>query len=181
MTNSATPFLATLLALGLAAPAAARQQEGPPASQHATVSQTVNRTVITIAYDRPVARGRKLFGEDGIVVSGALWTPGANRATTLEFSTDVTVVGQAVPAGRYSLWTIPRDSAWTVILNRTWDSHHAIYPGEAGEVLRAAIETTTGAHMETLALYFPVVGPGSTTLHVHWGETVLPIRIEVPR
>lgn len=164
-----------------AAPAAARQDEGPPASQHGTVSQTINRTVITIEYDRPVARGRQLFGDDGIVVDDALWTPGANRATNIAFSTDVTVAGKPVPAGRYSLWTIPRDGAWTVILNQTWDTHHAIYPGDVDDVLRMEIATTPGSHMETLVLYFPVVGPYSATLNVHWGETVLPIEIGVPR
>jgi hypothetical protein len=53
--------------------------------------------------------------------------------------------------------------------------------GEADDVLRVEIPVTRGTHMETLALYFPVVGPYETMLHVHWGQTVLPIRVEVPR
>lgn len=175
--------LASALLLLLLAPVtpAVAQEDGPPASQHGTVSQTINRTVITIEYDRPVARGRELFGPDGIVVSDALWTPGANRATNIEFTTEVTFAGAVVPAGRYSLWTIPREGAWTVILNRRWDTHHAIYPGDVDDVVRTGIETVSGAHMETLAIYFPVVGPYSATLHVHWGETVLPIELLVPR
>jgi hypothetical protein len=171
------------LAVGAAAApsvAPAQERTGPPASQHGTVSQTVNRTVITAGYDRPVARGRVLFGEAGIVASDALWTPGANRATWLEFSTDVEINGAAVPAGRYSVWTIPRDGDWTFILNRTWDAHHAIYPGDVDDVLRIELPTEQGAHMETLALYFPVVGPYSATLRVHWGRTILPIEIGVP-
>lgn len=154
--------------------------QGPPASQHGTVSQTINTTVVSIAYDRPVARGRTLFGTDGIVASDALWTPGANRATIIEFSRDVRVADHDVPAGKYSLWTIPRDGDWTFILNRTWDTHHAIYPGDVDDVLRTELSVRQGAHMETLAYYFPVVGPYEATLHIHWGQTVLPVRIEVP-
>lgn len=174
--------LAGLAIAAATAPGAALAQEaeGPPASQHGTVSQTVNRTVISAGYDRPVARGRVLFGEAGIVVSDALWTPGANRATWLEFSTDVEINGVPVPAGRYSMWTIPRGTDWTFILNRVWDTHHAIYPGDTDDVLRIEIAPEQGAHMETLALYFPVVGPYSTTLRVHWGEVVLPVEIAVP-
>lgn len=159
----------------------AQEQQGPPASQHGTVSQTVNTTDITVTYDRPVARGRTLFGEDALVLYDALWTPGANRATTFEFSRDVSVAGSPVPAGRYSVWTIPAADTWTLILNRVWDTHHAIYPGEDNDVLRTTITPETGAHMETLAIYFPVVGPYHTILRIHWGETVLPIPIDVQR
>lgn len=173
------------IALGLAAtlPANTLAQEasGPPASQHATVAQTVNRTTITAGYDRPVARGRVLFGDDGLIAYDALWTPGANRATWLEFSTDVEINGRPVPAGRYSLWTIPRSGPWTAILNRTWDTHHAIYPGDEDDALRLDVSTEPAAHMEALALYFPVVGPYSTTLRVHWGTVSFALQIEVPR
>ena len=153
--------------------------QDPPASQHGSVSQRINTTTVTIEYDRPVARGRTLFGETGIVVDDALWTPGANRATTIEFSAAVKFAGRPVPAGRYSVWAIPRDGDWTLILNRVWDTHHAIYPGEQDDVLRTEIRPAKGAHMETLAWYFPVVGPYEATLRIHWGELYLPIPIEV--
>ena len=171
--------LGTTLALWLvtALPAAAQ----PAASQHGTVSQTINTTEVSVAYDRPSARGRVLFGEEGIVVYDALWTPGANRATILELSRDAQVANVDVPAGRYSLWTIPRDGAWTLILNRTWDTHHAIYPGDVDDVLRVKIEPARTAHLETLGYYFPVVGAYEATLRMHWGEWTLDIPIEVSR
>jgi hypothetical protein len=157
------------------------ERQGPPASQHGTISQTVNTTDITVTYDRPSARGRVLFGVEDLVVYDALWTPGANRATTLEFSRDVRVAGQPVPAGRYSVWTIPAADDWTLILNRVWDTHHAIYPGDVDDVLRIQLTPESGAHMETLAIYFPVVGPYETTMRIHWGQTILPVPIEVGR
>ena len=85
-------FVATATAL-ISIPASAQ----PPASQHGAVSQRVNQTLISLEYDRPVARGRALFGE--IVEFDAIWTPGANRATWIEFSGPVTVEGEALGAG----------------------------------------------------------------------------------
>jgi len=171
-------MLAALLVVSVTAPAAAQQ---PRASQRGTVSQTIHTTNITITYDRPVARGRVLFGDGGIVVYDALWTPGANRATILEVSGDVRIADKPVPAGKYSVWTIPRADQWTFILNRVWDTQHAIYPGDDDDMLRIAVVPVAGAHMETLAYYFPVVGPYNAVLHIHWGELVLPIPIDVGR
>ncbi len=164
---------AALAPVLLAAACAARSTQ-PKASQSATLSQDVNDTHIAIAYDRPVARGRVLFG--GLVPFGRVWMPGANWATTLEFSRDVRVQGQPLSAGRYSLWTIPGESAWTVIFSRRAHAFHTRYP--AGEdALRVQARPVAGSHMETLAFYFPVVGPDSAILDLHWGETVVPLSI----
>ncbi len=165
------------LALGL--PALACAQEGsPPASQHGTVSQTVNNTTITMGYDRPVQRGRSIFGD--ILDYDVVWTPGANRATWIEFSTDVTIQGTAVAAGRYGVWTIPQDGApWEIVLVSDWDTHHSFFPFES-EVARVRARAERGAPMEVLAFYFPVVGAHETTLRFHWGEVVVPLTIGVP-
>ena len=68
------PTIVTFTAVVGALPGSSQQ-----ASQHALLAQTVNQTVITLEYDRPVARGRELFG--ALVEWDAIWTPGANRAT----------------------------------------------------------------------------------------------------
>lgn len=166
--------------LTLAASSLSAQEEpGPPASQHGTVSQTVNRTTITVGYDRPVARGRDLFG--GIVDWGAVWTPGANRATWIDFSTPVSIEGEELEGGRYGIWLVPEESGpWEVVLVREWDTHHSFFPFET-EALRARVATESASHMETLAFYFPAVGPYETVVRMHWGTTVLPLRIVVPR
>ncbi len=97
--------LAALVAVFAFATAARAQQ--PPASQHGTVSQSVNTTTITLEYDRPVLRGRSIFGE--LLDYDVIWTPGANRATWIDFSAPVKIQGQELPAGRYGLWTIPQE------------------------------------------------------------------------
>lgn len=157
----------------------AAQQDGPRPSQHGTVSQTINQTVVTIEYDRPVARGRALFG--GIVEWDELWAPGANRTSWIDVSTDVTIEGHKLPAGRYGIWMTPRENgAWDVVLVSDWDTFHTDYPS-GSEALDARVLTEPGAHMEVMAFYFPEVGPYETTLRFHWGEMILPLRIEVPR
>lgn len=157
----------------------AQEASAPPASQHGTVGQTVNRTEITVGYDRPVARGRELFG--GIIDWDVTWTPGANRATWIEFTTDVTFEGIPLSSGRYGIWLVVRETEpWEVILVRDWDTHHSFFPFES-EALRVAVAPERGAHMETLAFYVPEVGPYAALLRMHWGETILPLRIEVPR
>lgn len=146
-------------------------------SQHGSVSQTVNSTEISLRYNRPVARGRTLFG--GVVRYGRLWNPGADSATQIEFSRDVEVAGEPLPAGAYTLWAIPDTAAWTIIFSTATDVWHVPYPGEQRDALRLEVAPTTGDHMETLAFYFPVVGPSSATLRLHWGTTVIDLPIEV--
>ena len=149
------------------------------ASQHAVVAQTVYTTVITLEYDRPVARGRELFG--ALVEWDAIWTPGANRATWIDFSKPVTLEGHALQAGRYAIWMVPKEGEpWEIIVVRDWDTDHGLFPfGE--EVFRTMVRPETGSHMEVLAYYFPVVGPEEATLRFHWGTTIIPLRIEVGR
>jgi hypothetical protein len=150
-----------------------------PFSQHGTVSQRVGLTDIVIEYNRPTARGRALF--PGVVAWERIWNPGADSATRIRFSRDVEVEGRALPAGEFSLWLIPRaGTTWTVVLHRESRLFHLPYPGPAGEVLRVEARPTIGEHMDALAFYFPVVARDSTILRIHWGQTVLPIRIRAP-
>lgn len=167
-----------LLILLAAAGTAAAQ--GVPFSQHGSVAQRVSHTNIAIEYNRPVARGRALFG--ALVKWDTIWHPGADSASRISFDKDVVLEGRSLSRGDYSLWLIPREHApWTLILNSESRVFHSPYPGPQGDVLRVDITPERGAHMETLAWYFPVVGRDSVVLRMHWGETVLPIRIRVSR
>lgn len=153
-------------------------RDGPKASQTGTVTQRVGGTEIAVRYDRPVARGRALFG--GIVPWGELWTPGANRATRVEFDTDVWIAEHALPAGPYSIWLIPRqEGPWTLIFNREDDVHHLRYAGEEADQLRVGVEPRPAFHMETLAIYFPVVAAAGATLRIHWGSTALDVGVSI--
>lgn len=148
------------------------------ASQSGSVSQTVANTEITVTYDRPVARGRELYG--GIVAYGQIWNPGANDATAVAFSRPVTINDQPLEAGKYSIWAIPDPDEWTLIFSRAADVFHQPYPGEEHDALRLNVAPTSGDHMETLAFYFSVVERKDAELRLHWGTTIVPLSITVP-
>jgi Protein of unknown function (DUF2911) len=173
---------AVAVAVLLSAPAimSARPNPGaqnPRPSQHGEVSQRIAGTTITLSYNRPVARGRELFGH--LVPWGNVWCPCADDATTIALTTDVKVNGQALAAGTYSVWTEPQPGTWTIIFNRTAQAWHTRYPA-GQDALRVKATPRTGSHMETLAFYFPVVDGRRAELVLHWGTVVVPMEIEVP-
>lgn len=151
------------------------------ASEHSTLTQRVSKTTLSIEYDRPVARGRTLFGDGAVVKYGEVWTPGANWATTLEVDRDVKIDGQPLPKGKYSLWLIPQKSpaTWTMMFAKTARRFHTRIPPASDEQLRVPVKPEQGMHMETLALYFPIVTPDGATLRVHWGTTFVAMQIGV--
>lgn len=147
-------------------------------SQSGAVFQRVANTDIEVVYDRPVARGRDLFG--GIVAYDEVWNPGANDATAVSFSRNVTVNGESLAAGRYSLWAIPSAGDWTIIFSTAADVYHTPYPGEEHDALRLVVAPGSGNHIESLAYYFAMVEEKDTELRLHWGETIIPLMITVP-
>lgn len=151
-----------------------------PLSQRAEVSQRVAYTDIVVTYNRPTARGRVIYGDSGIVKWEKLWHPGADSASRIHFSRAVEFEGKSLPAGTYSIWTIPRESLpWTVILSNRANVFHTRYPGEASDEVRVEVAPERGPHMESLAYYFPAVGRDSTVMRLHWGDTMIPFRIRV--
>lgn len=165
-----------ITALALAVPCSAVAAQIMP-SEKGSVSQTVDGTTITIEYARPVARGRTPFFD--VVRQGRMWTPGANWATTLEVDKPVHLNGNDVPKGKYSIWMIPGADEWTVVLSRDARRFHTQPPSSSDEQTRFTVKPGTGAHMETLAFYFPVVTRDGATLDMHWATTVIPMRITV--
>jgi len=151
--------------------------QAPRPSQHGSVTQQVANTTITIEYNRPVARGRTLFGS--LVPYGRVWCPGADNCTTIQFSTDVKVNRQALARGTYSLWAEPQSDRWTMIFNSAQPVFHTRYPQDK-DVLRVQVSPREGSHMETLAFYFPVVDANHAELVLHWGTVVVPLAIDVP-
>lgn len=147
-------------------------------SQAAAVSQRIANTEITITYSRPVARGRELFG--ALVPYGQVWNPGADQATAMAVTRDIEVNDRPLAAGTYSLWAIPGADTWTLIFSRAADVYHTPYPGEEQDALRLEVTPESGPHVEALMFYFPVVDGKEAALHLHWGETMVPVSIRVP-
>ena len=143
-------------------------------SQLGVIAQSVAGTRIEITYRRPVARGRRLFG--ALVPWGLVWTPSADSAARFTTSRAIDVNGSTLPEGRYSVWTIPDSTSWTVIFNGVADAFHLRYPG-GPDVLRVRATPGQGPYVETLMFDFPIVDGDSARLELRWGTTVVPLSI----
>ena len=168
--------LECIVALALVLPGSSHAQV--MASEHGMVEQQVDGTTITIEYYRPQARGRtNLIG--GVVKFGSTWTPGANWATTIEVNKDVHIEGQALPKGKYSIWTIPQQDQWTVILSSAWKRFHVQGPDPSAHEIRFTVKPQEAPELDVLTFSFPDVAADSTTLLLRWGTTAVPLHIEV--
>lgn len=93
----------------------------PSPSPEAKIKQMLGNTEVTIAYARPLARGRKVFGE--LVPYDSLWRTGASDATSINISDDINISGTKLKKGKYSLFTIPTATTWTIIINTDTTLH----------------------------------------------------------
>jgi hypothetical protein len=166
-----------ILIAAIAAPSASAQ--GYPFSQRGNVSQSVAYTEISIAYGRPVARGRALFG--ALIPWDTVWHPGADSATRIRLDHDIVVEGKPLRAGEYSLWLIPRQSAqWTLIFSSAAHTFHKPYPGERFEVLRVDLAPEQVSPVESLTISFPRVIRDEADLRINWGTTAVTAHIKAP-
>ena len=138
-------MLTLLVIAGMTAGTAFAQLQLPQPSPNASVKHTVGLTDISIEYASPAAKGRTIFG--GLVPYGELWRTGANAATTIEFSKDVSIKGNKVPKGKYSLLTIPAQNEFTVILNKDVNASVGSYKKEDDQ-LRFTVAPKACDHRE---------------------------------
>lgn len=96
-------------------------------------------TYVKVTYGRPQKRGRNIFGE--LVPYGKVWRTGANEATELTTSADITLAGNRIPAGTYTLFTIPEKDKWTIILNREPGQWGAYRYDESKDLVRFTVPT----------------------------------------
>ena len=165
--------VSTMAVVTLITTAASAQVIRP--SQAAGLMQWVANTRIDLTYHRPVARGRELFGK--LVPYGKVWSPSADSAAVFTISTPISVNGATLAAGAYTIWTIPGESEWTVIFSSVHPVHHMFYP-EGKDALRVKAAPRAGEHLESLGIYFPMVDADSAEMVIHWGKTVVPLKIK---
>jgi hypothetical protein len=112
----------------IAARSAVRDAQGQPAgllSPRDTAKATVDGAHVSVDYGRPSMRGRQIFG--GIVPWQTIWRTGANQATQLITDRDLVIGNATVPAGTYTLWTIPAPSGWKLVINRQHGQWGTVY------------------------------------------------------
>lgn len=154
--------------------ASAQQLELPRPSPNAKVSQTVGLTEITVDYSSPAVKGRKVFG--GLVPFGQLWRTGANAATKITFSKDVTIEDKAVPAGTYALFSIPTATGWTLILNKNPNQGGTDQYKQDLDLARFSVKAQVSPARERLTFVFSNTTEATTTLDLEWEK----VRVSLP-
>jgi hypothetical protein len=142
------------------------KRPSPPAT--ATVDLGGGAT-ITVDYSSPKVKGRKIFG--GLVPYGKIWRTGANEATTFVTSADITVGGKAVPAGSYTLFTVPNQDKWTLVLSKKTGEWGTAYPGESEDLVRVDMKVSKlPALAEDFKISLDKSGMGAT-MNIDWENT----------
>jgi len=130
---------------------------------------------IRLIYSRPQKNGRDVFG--GLVEYGQVWRLGANEATEIEFFKDVKIGANKVKKGRYTLYAIPNEDKWTMILNRETDTWGAFKYDQKKDVLRLDVKPEKQNDVtESYSMYFEKSDTGAT-LFIVWDniKATLPI------
>jgi Protein of unknown function (DUF2911) len=139
----------------------------PQLSSTQTITQELGLGNITLTYSRPNVKGRKIFG--AMEPYGVVWRTGANAATVIKFTDDVTIEGNKVPAGEYALFSIPDQNDWTIILNKTAHQWGAYTYKQANDLLRFKVKTGKPAEpTETLTMQFNNVDQTKCELELKW-------------
>ena len=176
MISKPSLFLGLVLtASTLAAPTFAQAPTPPRTSPTTRVEQSVGMSKITLSYSRPGAKGREIFG--GLVPWGEVWRTGANEATLFELSHDAQVNGQKLAAGKYALFTIPKQDNWSVIFNRQaeqWGSGN--YKSEE-DALRLEIAPQKISAQERFEIRVVDVDETTAKVEIRWAEVMVPFTV----
>lgn len=168
-------ILATLV--GLSGPAFAQDLELPVPSPRAQVSQQIGTVTVTVDYASPAKRGRTVWGE--LVPYGETWRTGANTATSIESTGDLTIGGVAVKAGKYALLTVPGESEWTVILNEDTNLWGTGGHDPKRDVAKFTAKPASGPDRERLTFVFVDTTDAGATLELEWAGTRVGLPIAV--
>ena len=124
---------------------------------------------VTIDYGSPRVKGRKIYGE--LVPFGQVWRTGANEATTLVTPVDLTIGGSAVPAGSYTIFTVPNKDKWTLVISKKTGEWGTDYPGQANDLARVDMKVSAlPSPVENFTISFEKAGSGAN-LNIDWETT----------
>src|ERR1035437_5368181 len=135
---------------------------------------------IKVDYSSPRAKGRKIFGEaseKALVPYGQVWRTGANEATAFVSDTNLTVGGKAVPAGNYTIFTVPNADTWSLVISKKTGEWGTDYAGEKEDLVRVPMSVSkTSAPVENFTIAFDQAG-SKCTLRMEWENTRASVEI----
>lgn len=148
----------------------------PQASPMCEISQSVGVSNVSITYNRPGVKNRIIFGD--LVPYDKMWRTGANKATKVTFSKDVKVGGKDLPAGDYSLFTIPSEKEWTIIFNKELNLWGTGDYKQDKDALRINVPSETlEKSIESFTIDFGSFTPSGAELILSWENTRVVIQI----
>lgn len=193
-----------LLLVFLTTPFASAQVRTPRPSPKASVMQTIGVTDVTITYSRPGVKGRTIWGDPlpeqasttkgeatldnqnvrpkgaAIVPWGHAWRTGANEATQFVVTDDVLINGQKLPAGSYSLHTIPAKDEWTIIFNSVANQWGSFNYDPAKDTLRVKVKPEwVSSNKEWLEYWIDPINDNSAQVNIRWEKVRVPFTVEV--
>jgi hypothetical protein len=141
----------------------------PALSPKGSISQKVGVGTISVIYERPAARGRKVFGE--LVRYNKLWRTGAGNCTKIKFDDNVLIENKVIPAGTYSLFTIPDLQEWTIILNSDTTLYGTGGYDQRNDIVRfPAKAKVTQRYYESFTIDIDVI-PDNAEINICWENT----------
>jgi hypothetical protein len=146
------------------------KRPSPPVQAKETLA---SGTVVTIDYGQPSVKGRTI-GKDLEPMAGKIWRTGANEATTFQVSKAVKIEGQALPAGKYALFTIANEGEWTIIFNKKADQWGAYNYQESDDQLRVKVKPGKASQFAE-KLTFNIDKNGTVTML--WGDTKVDFKV----
>ena len=171
-------ILSSLLILGFVSQSVAQDYlKKLRVSPKAEVMQVVGLTKVTISYSRPGVKGRKIWG--ALVPYDKVWRAGADEATKITFSTDVTVEGKKLKKGSYSLFAIPGKNEWIIIFNKVADQWGAFEYNESEDALRVKVKTEKAIWQEWLSYTINKASDTSAVIRLEWEKIKVPFKVEV--
>ena len=143
-----------------------KQRPSPPAN---AMCKFADGKTITVDYSSPRMRGRKIFGD--LVPYGEAWRAGANEATTFVTNTGLIVGGKNVPAGSYTLFTLPTQDKWMLIISKKTGEWGIPYPGDKFDFTRMDMKVSKlPSPLENFTISFDQSG-ASCTMKLDWETT----------
>ena len=131
--------------------------------------------VARVVYSRPQKNGRDVFG--GLVEYGQVWRLGANEASEIEFYKDVTIGKTKIKKGRYTIYAIPKQDSWTIIINKDTDTWGSFKYDTKKDIARLDIKIEHSTEIvETFSMYFEKRA-GGANLIVQWDDVKATIPI----
>lgn len=148
----------------------------PSLSPKGKIEQKIGLTNIIVDYERPAARGRKVFGE--LVKYDKLWRTGAGNCTKIRFSKPVVIDNKKINEGAYSVFTIPSKNEWIVILNKDTALYGETSYDEKNDLLRFKAKTkSTDRYYESLTIDIDVI-PNNAMVYIAWEKTQISFQVE---